>query len=116
MRGTGPVRHRAQLRGQAGRPPAAACVRGAAPAGGRAERALSFPSAHTTSSFACAVAITRLVPELARPLFALATLIALGRPYLGMHYPSDVLGGATLGAALGLAVPLGAGLLIGLVP
>ena len=39
-------------------------------------------------------------------LFVLAALIALGRPYLGMHYPSDVLAGAVLGTALGLVVPL----------
>ena len=31
----------------------------------------------------------------------------IGRPYLGMHYPSDVLAGALLGTALGLALPLG---------
>ena len=75
------------------------------PALGRAPSSLSFPSAHTTASFACAVAMTR-VDERAAPLFILAALIALGRPYLGMHYPSDVLGGAILGTALGLAVPL----------
>jgi undecaprenyl-diphosphatase len=38
--------------------------------------------------------------------FGLALLLALGRPYLGMHYPSDVLAGAALGIALGLLVPL----------
>jgi undecaprenyl-diphosphatase len=72
---------------------------------GRARSVLSFPSAHTTSSFACAVAMTRIDPT-AAVLFALASSIALGRPYLGMHYPSDVLGGALLGTALGLFVPL----------
>jgi undecaprenyl-diphosphatase len=72
---------------------------------GRAPSKLSFPSGHTTSSFACATAMTRIDPDAAW-LFALASLIALGRPYLGMHYPSDVLGGALLGTALGLAVPL----------
>ena len=72
---------------------------------GRAPSSLSFPSAHTTSSFACAVAMTRIDPT-AGVLFALATAIALGRPYLGMHYPSDVLGGALLGTALGLFAPL----------
>lgn len=71
-----------------------------------APSSLSFPSAHTTSSFAAAVAITRLAPDLAPAAFALAVALALTRPYLGMHYPSDVLGGAVLGTALGLAVPL----------
>jgi membrane-associated phospholipid phosphatase len=72
---------------------------------GRAPSSLSFPSGHTTASFACAVALTRIDAS-AAPLFVLASLIALGRPYLGMHYPSDVIGGALLGTALGLAVPL----------
>ena len=72
---------------------------------GRAPSSLSFPSGHTTASFACAVALTRIDASTA-PLFVLASLIALGRPYLGMHYPSDVIGGALLGTALGLAVPL----------
>ena len=35
-----------------------------------------------------------------------ALAISLGRPYLGMHYPSDVLAGAVLGVVLGLIVPL----------
>ena len=32
--------------------------------------------------------------------------ISVGRPYLGMHYPSDVLAGALLGIGLGLLAPL----------
>ncbi len=35
-----------------------------------------------------------------------ALALSLGRPYLGMHYPSDVLAGALLGIVLGLIVPL----------
>jgi membrane-associated phospholipid phosphatase len=38
--------------------------------------------------------------------FAVAIALSLGRPYLGMHYPSDVLAGAFIGVALGLIVPL----------
>ena len=38
--------------------------------------------------------------------FVLALALSLGRPYLGMHYPSDVLAGAVLGIVLGLIVPL----------
>lgn len=72
-----------------------------------APSSLSFPSAHSTASFAAATAMTRIAPE-AGFLFVLAAAIAIGRPYLGMHYPSDVLGGALLGTALGLALPLGA--------
>jgi membrane-associated phospholipid phosphatase len=77
---------------------------GLPPLGG-APSSLSFPSAHATSSFACATAMTRIAPEAAF-LFILAAGIALCRPYLGMHYPSDVVAGAVLGTALGLVVPL----------
>jgi undecaprenyl-diphosphatase len=49
--------------------------------------------------------MTRVDP-LGALAFALAIALALGRPYLGMHYPSDVLGGIALGVALGLVVPL----------
>jgi membrane-associated phospholipid phosphatase len=38
--------------------------------------------------------------------FLVAIALSLGRPYLGMHYPSDVLAGAVLGVILGLVVPL----------
>lgn len=71
----------------------------------RAPTKLSFPSAHATSSVAAATALGRVEPR-ARPyLFALAAAICVGRPYLGMHYPSDVLGGAALGFCLGMIVP-----------
>jgi undecaprenyl-diphosphatase len=49
--------------------------------------------------------MTRVDP-LGALAFLLATALALGRPYLGMHYPSDVLAGAAIGVLLGLAVPL----------
>jgi undecaprenyl-diphosphatase len=75
------------------------------PALGGAPSSLSFPSAHATSSFAVATAMARVEP-LAALAFLLAAALALGRPYLGMHYPSDVLAGAVLGVALGLLVPL----------
>jgi membrane-associated phospholipid phosphatase len=79
-------------------------LEGLPPLGG-APSSLSFPSAHATSSFACATAMTRIAPE-AAVLFLLAAAIGACRPYLGMHYPSDVLGGAVLGTALGMVVPL----------
>jgi membrane-associated phospholipid phosphatase len=80
-------------------------LEGLPPLGG-APSSLSFPSAHSTASFAAATAMTRIDPTAAL-LFALALAIAVGRPYLGMHYPSDVLGGGVLGVALGLIWPLG---------
>jgi membrane-associated phospholipid phosphatase len=79
-------------------------LEGLPPLGG-APSSLSFPSAHATSSFAVATAMTR-VDGLAALAFLLAIALSLGRPYLGMHYPSDVLAGAALGVVLGLIVPL----------
>ena len=79
-------------------------LEGLPPLGG-APSALSFPSAHATSSFACATAMTRIAPE-AAILYVLAAAIAASRPYLGMHYPSDAIAGALLGTGLGLIAPL----------
>ena len=75
------------------------------PSLGGAPSSLSFPSAHATSAFAVATAMSRVEPWGALA-FVLALALALGRPYLGMHYPSDVLAGALLGVLLGLIVPL----------
>jgi decaprenylphosphoryl-5-phosphoribose phosphatase len=66
---------------------------------------LSFPSAHATSSLAAATAFGRVEPRTRLPLYGLATAICATRPYLGMHYPSDVLAGAALGIAIGALVP-----------
>jgi hypothetical protein len=71
----------------------------------RAPTKLSFPSAHATSSVAGATALGRVEPRARPVLFALAAAICVGRPYLGMHYPSDVLAGAALGAVLGSLAP-----------
>ena len=75
------------------------------PALSRSVTKLSFPSAHATSSLAAATAMGRLAPEARVPLLVLAGAICLSRPYLGMHYPSDVLAGVVLGTVLGRAVP-----------
>jgi membrane-associated phospholipid phosphatase len=80
-------------------------LEGLPPIGG-APSSLSFPSAHATASFASASVMTRIAPELGIPLFAIATLMAATRPYLGLHYPTDVLAGAGLGLIIGSLVPL----------
>jgi membrane-associated phospholipid phosphatase len=79
-------------------------LEGLPPLGG-APSSLSFPSAHSTSSFAVATAMTR-VDRRAAVAFIPAAAMAAGRPYLGMHYPSDVAVGVVLGTLLGLVVPL----------
>jgi membrane-associated phospholipid phosphatase len=79
-------------------------LKGLPPLGG-APSSLSFPSAHSTSSFAVATAMTRIYRRAALA-FVPAVAVAAGRPYLGMHYPSDVAVGVVLGTALGFAIPL----------
>src|SRR3954465_438732 len=75
------------------------------PALASAPSALSFPSAHATSSLAAATAMSRVEPRARLPLLGLAAALCITRPYLGMHYPSDVLAGAALGVALGAVWP-----------
>ena len=53
-----------------------------------------------------ATALGRVAPRARPALGALAALVCLGRPYLGMHYPSDVLAGVALGYAIGRLWPL----------
>ena len=60
----------------------------------------SYPSAHSSTSFAGARALSAAgLP--ARPLYVVAVAMALSRPYLGVHYPSDIAAGALLGDAVG---------------
>jgi undecaprenyl-diphosphatase len=61
----------------------------------------SFPSGHSASAAAFAVAIGDLLPALKLPLRGAASIVAFSRVYTGVHYPSDVLVGATVGALLG---------------
>jgi membrane-associated phospholipid phosphatase len=58
----------------------------------------SYPSAHSAMAFAAARSLSQALP--APPLYLAATAMALSRPYVGVHYPSDVLAGAVLGEAV----------------
>ncbi len=62
----------------------------------------SFPSGHTTSAFAAAVALGFIVPRWRGAFLAFALVIGLSRILVGAHYPSDVVGGAALGSLLAL--------------
>jgi undecaprenyl-diphosphatase len=60
----------------------------------------SFPSGHTLHATAFTLIALYFYPLLAGLLLPFATLVALSRVALGLHYPSDVLAGALLGAGL----------------
>ncbi|MET0522993.1 MAG: phosphatase PAP2 family protein, partial [Jiangellaceae bacterium] len=61
----------------------------------------SFPSGHSASAAAFAVAVGDVLPALRLPLGAAASVVAFSRVYTGVHYPGDVLVGATVGTLLG---------------
>ena len=60
----------------------------------------SFPSGHTITAFAVALSLSRWNPDLAVGLLFCAIGIAASRIVLGMHFLSDVLAGAAIGAVL----------------
>ena len=64
----------------------------------------SFPSGHTSSSFAAGVVLYLMLPKkYGVPAMILAFLIGISRLYVGVHYPTDVLGGMVMGTLLAVA-------------
>lgn len=67
----------------------------------------SFPSGHTSIAFTMAVMLNLRYPDYPQvyvPAYLYGLIVAYGRPYLGMHYPSDLLGGAAIGAGSALLI------------
>lgn len=62
----------------------------------------SFPSGHTMHAVSFSMISTFYFPALIGLVLPFSVLVALSRPILGLHYPSDVLAGAILGAAIAL--------------
>lgn len=63
----------------------------------------SFPSGHTLHAVAFTIVGTSYYPELAWLLVPFSTLVAASRVVLGLHYPTDVMAGATIGALVAAA-------------
>ena len=63
----------------------------------------SFPSGHTSASFAAALAIWMWRKKEGTAAIVLAALISLSRLYLTVHYPTDVLASLVLGSLYGVA-------------
>ncbi|HKG38810.1 MAG TPA: phosphatase PAP2 family protein [Conexibacter sp.] len=71
---------------------------------GRHAADAGFPSDHATASFAIATAILLRSRRWGAVAMVLATVLAVTRVAIGVHYPSDVLAGAALGSAAALAL------------
>lgn len=63
----------------------------------------SFPSGHTLHAVSLSIVAVAHFPALGALLFPFALLVALSRVVLGLHYPSDVVAGAAIGAGLAAA-------------
>lgn len=61
----------------------------------------SFPSGHAVFSFAIAAVVGRYYPKTGIAFYAAAVLISISRVVAGVHWPSDILGGAVIGIGTG---------------
>ncbi len=65
---------------------------------------LSFPSSHAVNNFGVATMFSWYYPKARLGLYIFASLVAISRVFVGVHYPSDVLGGAIIGTCVALFV------------
>lgn len=67
----------------------------------------SFPSGHTLHAVGFTLVLASHLPLLAWLVLPFTLLVAVSRPVLGLHYPSDVLAGAVIGAAVAIVTITG---------
>ncbi len=67
----------------------------------------SFPSGHASTSFSLATMFALRYPKYPQvyaPMYVWALVVAYGRPYFGLHYPSDLLAGAIIGSGSSILI------------
>ena len=65
---------------------------------------LSFPSSHAVNNFAAATVIAHCYRKHRWYWYSFAALVAFSRTYVGVHYPSDIVGGSLIGFLIGMIV------------
>lgn len=66
----------------------------------------SMPSSHAVNNFAAAVFFSKLFPKYKIPLYIVASIMAFSRPYVGVHYPADIIVGAVVGIVIGYVLAI----------
>ena len=66
----------------------------------------SMPSAHAANTFGQAILFSYQYPQVKWYLFIYASLVALSRVFVGVHYPGDILVGASIGLIIGMTLSL----------
>lgn len=69
-------------------------------------RDYSFPSGHATAVFTLATILSLTFPWFSLLLIPLSGAVGISRIYLGLHYPTDVVGGAVIGMAFAIGTHL----------
>lgn len=64
----------------------------------------SLPSGHAAAAFVFATVLSYYYPSVILPAYSVASLIALSRVFLGVHYPTDIVAGAALGSGCAVIV------------